>query len=151
MLPEPPPLPQPVPPPLPAPPRRVARSPVARPAPQESPAPEPSPAPPAAPAAAEPSNAVPSWRSELINRLQRAKRYPETARGRGEQGVATVTFAMDRSGRVLSAGVVRSSGSPSLDEEAVALIRRAEPLPPVPAEVAGNAVTLTIPVAFSLR
>lgn len=105
---------------------------------------------PAAPAAPQ-SNAVPSWRSELVGRLQRAKRYPEAARSRGEQGVATATFTVDRGGRVLSASLVRSSSSRLLDEEALALIRRAEPLPPMPAEMPGDAATLTIPVSFSLR
>ena len=94
---------------------------------------------------------MPSWRSDLLGRLQRAKRYPEAARERGEQGVATVTFTMDRGGRVLAVSIVRSSNSPLLDEGAAAMIRRAEPLPPVPAEVAGTTVTLTIPVSFSLR
>lgn len=86
-----------------------------------------------------------------MGRLQRAKRYPDTARARGEQGVAYATFTMDRRGRVLSASIVRSSNSRMLDEEAVALIRRAEPLPPMPADLAGDTITLTVPVTFSLR
>lgn len=159
VLPEPPP-PPPRPPPLrPPPPRPVARPPIARAAPQNT-LPTPTPTPPsqapvqpttAPPPAAAPSNAVPSWRSDLLGRLQRAKRYPNTARERGEQGVATVVFTMDRGGRVLAVSIARSSNSPLLDEEATAMIRRAEPLPPVPAEVGGNTVTLTIPVSFSLR
>jgi protein TonB len=100
---------------------------------------------------APPSNAVPTWRGELVGRLQRAKRYPDSARSRGEQGVAMTTFTMDRAGHVLAASLVRSSGSPALDEEAVALIRRAEPLPPMPAEMLGATVTLTVPVSFALR
>ena len=32
-----------------------------------------------------------------------------------------------------------------------ALVRRARPLPPMPADMAGNTVTLIVPVAFSLR
>ena len=97
------------------------------------------------------SNAVPSWRGELIGKLQQAKRYPEAARARNEQGIATAKLTMDRSGHVLSATLVHSSGSETLDEEAVAMIRRADPLPPPPAELAGNTLTLTIPVTFSLR
>ena len=97
------------------------------------------------------SSAVPGWRSELIGRLQRSKHYPDTARERDEQGVAAVTFVMDRNGHVLSATLVRSSGSQALDDEAVALVRRAEPLPPMPAELAGNTIKLTLPVTFSLR
>jgi protein TonB len=101
--------------------------------------------------AAPPSNAVPGWRGELIGRLQRAKRYPDVARSRGDQGVAMATFTMDRSGHVLSVSIVRSSGSSALDEEALAMIRRADPLPRIPAELPGDTVTLTVPVTFSLR
>ncbi len=61
------------------------------------------------------------------------------------------TFTMDRAGHVLSAALVRSSGSPALDEEAVALIHRAEPMPPMPAEMQGPTVTLTVPITFALR
>lgn len=44
-----------------------------------------------------------------------------------------------------------SSGSPELDAETLALVRRAEPLPAPPPEVLGNPLTLTVPVRFSLR
>ena len=104
----------------------------------------------ARPAAAA-SNAVPNWRSELMSKLLRAKRYPDGSRSRGEQGTAYATFTMDRSGHVLSVSVTRGSGSYRLDEEAVALIRRAEPLPAVPAEMPGTIIMLTVPVAFVLR
>ena len=148
------PLPAPAPPPRPvvrkAPPRvapappRVAPAPAQKPAAIQSPEPQPRP-PPAAP----PSDALPAWRGEVSARLQQAKRYPNTARLRGEQGVATVSFTVDRSGHVISAELVRSSGTPSLDAEAVALIHRAEPLPPLPADL--PSVTLTVPISFSLN
>jgi protein TonB len=95
--------------------------------------------------------AAASWRSTLAARLQAAKRYPEQAREAGEQGVAVARFTMDRAGRVLSASLVRSSGHPALDAEAIALIRRAEPLPPPPADTGGATLTLTVPVSFALR
>ncbi len=95
--------------------------------------------------------ATPSWRNELLGRLQRAKRYPDLARSHGDQGVVTVTFTMDRGGRVLSVSLVRSSGSALLDEEGVALVRRAEPLPSLPEEMGGSTITLTVPISFALR
>lgn len=94
---------------------------------------------------------MPRWQSDIVGRLQRSKRYPEMARSRGEEGVALVRFTLDRDGNVLSAAIVRSTHSSLLDEEAVMLVRRAAPLPPVPAELAGATVTLTVPVTFSLR
>lgn len=109
----------------------------------------------AAPAAARPpapaSTVSPSWRSDLLSRLQRAKRYPELARAHGDQGIATVTFTMDRAGRVLAVTLVRSSNSALLDDEAVSLVRRAEPLPSLPPEMPGNSITLTVPISFALR
>lgn len=96
--------------------------------------------------------AIPTiWRNDLLSRLQRAKRYPDLARSRGDQGVATVSFTMDRAGRVLAVTLVRSSGSSLLDEEAAALVRRAEPLPRLPDEIAGATLTLTVPISFALR
>lgn len=83
--------------------------------------------------------------------MQQAKRYPDLARTRREEGVAYLTFTMDRAGRVLSARIARTSGSEALDAETLALVRRAEPLPAPPADVPGSPLTLTVPVRFSLR
>jgi protein TonB len=62
-----------------------------------------------------------------------------------------VRFAVDRSGRVLSASLAGSAGIPALDQEALAVFRRAEPLPPAPADVTGATFTFTIPIRFLAR
>jgi protein TonB len=59
--------------------------------------------------------------------LNRYKRFPPGAAG---AGVATGVFTIDRSGRVLSARLVRSAGDSALDTEAASLPRRASHLPP---------------------
>ena len=66
-----------------------------------------------------------TWRSMIMALLHRHKRLPPGA-GRG---TATVAFTVDRSGNVLSARLVRSSGDAALDQEAVALARRISPVP----------------------
>ena len=63
---------------------------------------------------------------------------------RGQRGVVQVFFSLDRQGRVLESRVVRSSGANALDEEALALLRRAQPFPPPPPEFPGD------PVEFDL-
>ena len=78
-----------------------------------------------------------------------SRALPDLARTHGAQGVAAVTFTMDRGGRVLSVGLVRSSNSALLDDEAVALVHRAEPLPSLPDEVPGSTITLTVPISFA--
>jgi protein TonB len=62
-----------------------------------------------------------------------------------------VRFAVDRSGRVLSASLAGSAGVPALDQEALAVFRRAEPLPPTPPDVPGASFTFTIPIRFLAR
>jgi len=97
------------------------------------------------------SSVVPTWKTKIVALLERNKRYPETAQSRREQGVAQVFFSLDRQGRVLESRVVRSSGANALDEEALALLRRAQPFPPPPQELAGDHVDLTVPIRFNLK
>jgi protein TonB len=97
------------------------------------------------------SNVVPTWKTQIVALLERNKRYPETAQSRREQGVAQVFFSLDRQGRVLESRVVRSSGANALDEEALALLRRAQPFPPPPRELAGDHIDLTVPIRFNLK
>lgn len=132
-------------------PRIVERKPE-RPKAQEAAAPKPAEARASAPAAvaqgtaAQPSVAAASWRGMLIAHLNRYKRFP----GGASPGTVQVAFAIDRSGHVLSARVVGSSGDSALDNEAAAMIRRASPVPAPPAGVGGGgSVSLSVPVRFS--
>jgi protein TonB len=95
--------------------------------------------------------AVPTWKTQIVTLLERNKRYPEAAQSRREQGVAQVFFSLDRNGRVIDSRVVRSSGATSLDEEALALLRRAQPFPAPPRELRGDHVDLTVPIRFNLK
>jgi protein TonB len=95
--------------------------------------------------------AIATWRDLLIARLQRAKRYPASAEARGAQGIATLSFSLDRQGRVLSRSIARSSGHADLDQEVLALVLRAQPLPPFPPAMPQSVMHLSIPIQFSVR
>lgn len=58
---------------------------------------------------------------------------------------------LDRSGRVLSYRIKSSSGFPEPDREVEAMTKRAEPLPPIPADLAQTKRELQVPVQFRLR
>jgi protein TonB len=103
------------------------------------------------PGSAASRNAIASWRELLMMRLQQNKRYPRSAEARREQGVVTLNFTVDRSGRVLARRIVRSSGVAALDEEVLAMIERAQPLPAFPAAMAQHSVNLIVPIRFSLK
>lgn len=88
-----------------------------------------------------------SWRSQLVSYLQGNLRYPPGSRG---GGAATVSFTMSRAGRVLSASLAHSAGSPELDAAALDLFRRGT-LPAPPADVPGATFSFTIPIRFNAR
>jgi periplasmic protein TonB len=92
------------------------------------------------------SAAVASWRRLLVAQLERHKRYPPQARGK--VGEARLEFSIDRTGRVLTSRIVRSSGSEALDQETLALIRRAAPLPPPPAGLPDERLSFVVPIRY---
>jgi len=92
-----------------------------------------------------------SYYGTLASWLARHKRYPAQARRRHQQGTVRVTFTIDRQGRLLSHRIVSGSGHPSLDREVEAMLKRASPMPPIPAALGKNRVTITVPISFSLR
>ena len=80
--------------------------------------------------------------------LARHKQFPEEARRRRHQGSASVAFNIDGVGRVTEVRLVSSAGSPALDREAQAMVRRASPFPPPPG---GQPQTFSVPVSFTMR
>ncbi|MTJ83606.1 MAG: energy transducer TonB [Telmatospirillum sp.] len=131
--------------PRPAPPRAAA--------PRAAPVSEPVAAvpPPAAMSASTPDAGPPSWQGALRAHLERYKRYPSVARFRHQQGVSFVRFAMTRDGQVRWARLERGSGTGILDEEALDLVTRAQPLPAPPPEVTGGEIEIVVPIQFFLR
>jgi len=96
------------------------------------------------------SQALVRWQNQISAALERNKRYPSQSQSRREQGVAQVFFSLDRHGNVIESRVVRSAGFALLDEEALAMLRRAQPFPKPPPEM-GEHVDLTVPVRFNLK
>ena len=102
-------------------------------------------------AASRNSFALPGWKSQLVARLERYKRYPAEAQSRGEHGVAQLAFSVDRGGRVHNARILRSSGSRLLDAATLALLQRAQPLPPPPPEIGGAQIAIVVPIRYNFR
>lgn len=97
------------------------------------------------------TDAIPNWQNRLMLKLNAAKRYPPRARRYRQEGIAYLHFTMDRDGKVLATNIERSAGYSLLDEETLALIERAQPLPKPPAEMPGKALQFVVPVEFFLR
>jgi protein TonB len=107
------------------------------------------PAPPAAGVDVQPASAVVRrWQTALATHVVRFKRYPADVRVRGERH-AKVAFTIDRNGRVLESRVVESSGSPEFDQESLAALSRAQPMPKPPGEV--QEADLDVVVRFNFK
>ena len=87
----------------------------------------------------------------IAAQLERYKRYPAIAQRRGEQGVVKLRFTLSRDGGVSNAQIEHGSGYADLDNEVLALVQRAQPLPPIPANIPDNTLDIHVPVAFGLH
>lgn len=97
------------------------------------------------------SAALPTWKAQLLRHLEKHKRYPSDAQRNRMEGVTYVLFIMTRDGRILDARIERSAGNSVLDREGLELLRRAEPLPPLPQDQLGETLRLVVPVQFFMR
>ncbi len=91
-----------------------------------------------------------NWKQVLHAHLEREKRYPRKAKRMRKQGMPIISFTLDRKGKVLGVSLVESSGTSSLDNEALDLAYRAQPLPAPPKTIPDNELTLTLPINFSM-
>jgi protein TonB len=89
-----------------------------------------------------------NYRGLVAAHLARYKRFPREAQSRGAEGSVVVSFLLGGSGEVRSVSLVRGTHVASLDEEAVAMVRRASPFPAPPD---GRPVSFTVPVSFEIR
>lgn len=72
---------------------------------------------------------------QWVDRVERVGNlnYPDEARRRQLAGELVISVAIRRDGSVERADIIRSSGTPMLDDAALAIARLAEPYPPLPA------------------
>jgi protein TonB len=90
-----------------------------------------------------------SWEKELAAHFDKHKRYPTDRSNRNVE--IMIKFELDRTGHILSGTVAQSSGDPSFDEAALAMLRRADPVPPPPPLVADEGLRFSLPVIFRVR
>jgi periplasmic protein TonB len=98
-----------------------------------------------------PRTVIATWQGRLAAHIERFKRYPVEARERGEQGLAKVAFTIDHQGHLLASRIVQSSGSPTLDQETLDMLTRAQPMPMPPEGIPDGALSFVVPVRFNIR
>ena len=89
------------------------------------------------------------WEKELVAHLDRHKRYPAERSQKSAEIV--ISFALDRTGHVLSSTIVKGSGDAAFDEAALAMVRRSDPVPQPPPLIADEGLSFTLPVIFRVK
>ncbi|MDY0881573.1 energy transducer TonB [Dongia soli] len=88
-----------------------------------------------------------NWESQVSAHLISFKRSPRMRHHRPM--TAYIDVAIDRQGQILSRAVAQSSGDHRLDDAALALVDRANPLPPPPAEYDETRLhAIKLPIVF---
>jgi protein TonB len=94
--------------------------------------------------------AVSAYGRHVAGAVALHQRYPRLAQLRQWQGTALLQLELAASGQLQSVRVLSSSGHDVLDQQAIAMVRAAAPLPPLPAALAGQTLTIDVPVVFRL-
>jgi protein TonB len=102
----------------------------------------------AAPAPVPGPDITASYRAMISAWLESHKRYPESARERGEEGSAALRFRIDRSGRVVDYSYT-STGYADLDAGLDEMLRGAQ-LPPFPPSITASRIEVSLTMRFNL-
>jgi protein TonB len=100
-------------------------------------------------ASADGNAAVSNYPGQIVSKLRRSLRYPAEARRNRVTGEVHVSFVVSANGSTDRIRVVRSSGSPALDQAALETVRRAAPFPAIPREAGRESWAFTVPLAFA--
>lgn len=106
-------------------------------------------APAAAPSRAASAGEQEQYARRLARHVERYKRYPAAAARQRITGVTSLSITINRSGGLVAARVASGSGHSVLDEEALAIARRAAPYPRPPENIGDRNFSFTVALRFA--
>ena len=93
----------------------------------------------------------PVWMRAVTERVRQFFYYPPAALAARTTGVVTMHFSVRRNGRIDSLQISKSSGNDGLDKAAIDIMRKAQPLPPIPDRMHTDRVDGDLPINFGVR
>ncbi|MSP75190.1 MAG: TonB family protein [Rhodospirillaceae bacterium] len=78
-------------------------------------------------------------------------RHPAVDGAPAVEALVFVQIVVTRDGRLIDSRVALSSGHAAIDAAGLDMFRRAAPLPPLPAAIAGEIATFVVPVQFKTQ
>nr|MBA2590162.1 energy transducer TonB [Alphaproteobacteria bacterium] len=93
----------------------------------------------------------PAWMRAVSERVSQFFYYPAAALAVHKTGLVMVHFVVRRDGQVDRLQISKSSGDAELDKAATDIMRKAQPLPPIPDRMHTDRVDGELPINFGVR
>ena len=93
----------------------------------------------------------PVWMRAVTERVRQFFYYPDAALALRTTGVATMHFSVRRNGQIDRLELAKSSGDKGLDRAAADILRKAQPLPPIPERMHADRIEGDLPINFGVR
>jgi protein TonB len=93
----------------------------------------------------------PVWMRAVTGRVRQFFYYPDPALAQRITGVVTLHFIVRKDGQIDRLEIGKSSGDHDLDQAAIDIMRKAQPLPPIPDRMHVDRVDGALPINFGVR
>jgi TonB family protein len=70
-------------------------------------------------------------------------KYPDEAIEKGQEGKVSISFMLNSNGEIIDIGILKSSGSDSLDTASTAAVKQASPFGPLPKDISDKPLRIT--------
>ncbi|MCC7260558.1 MAG: energy transducer TonB [Alphaproteobacteria bacterium] len=102
---------------------------------------------------AEAAQVVARYEQQIALWIEDHKRYPEDAKAAGMEGNAVARIRINANGKILKYALEVETGSPVLNRAVIDMIRRSDPVPPVPDNYPGasDLLEFLVPISFKLN
>jgi TonB family protein len=84
-----------------------------------------------------------SYLDRLKTKIFLVWKYPEDAIAIGQQGDVIISFVLNSKGELIDVGVLKGSGSRSLDKASIAAIKQANPFGELPEDISNEPLKIT--------